>query len=313
MGINPTKNAIIRLLKSNPLSNCEISSSWSSTGWLADQLIIYPMRTKNSFNESYNPTSISKFQAQKHKSKEPFKQEQLINLPATTLADLSMGNVSGLTEKSKKVLENMNGYRKNNNMDVYEESDKEDQVVQKRDIKLNLRNIKKILKATFASNEGGSGVRINDIDEIISATGKDKSLKFDIKRIKADHMFVLNEISKPLSITEDEIKGDYARIYRNFPVNYIPHVDGAKVIDQVHNFQRFEKPSNVGATESMKMGARDGGIGLDPNFDESAQSKPITETAGFSQLKQARYGALSSANVAGNKDLLLKLHNLESK
>ena len=60
MGINPTKNAIIRLLKSNPLSNCEISSSWNSTGWLADQLIIYPMRTKNSFNESYNPTSINK-------------------------------------------------------------------------------------------------------------------------------------------------------------------------------------------------------------------------------------------------------------
>ena len=60
MNINPTPNAIIRLLKANPLSSCEISSSWNSTGWLADQLIIYPMRTKKSFNETYNPQSTNK-------------------------------------------------------------------------------------------------------------------------------------------------------------------------------------------------------------------------------------------------------------
>ena len=54
---------------------------------------------------------------------------------------------------------------------------------------------------------------------------------------KEDHLFVIGEVSKPLNITEEEIKGDFARIYRNFPVNYIPHVDDTKVIDQVHNFQ----------------------------------------------------------------------------
>ena len=60
MGINPTPNMIIRLLKTNPLSNCHMTSSWNSTGWLADQLVIYPLRTKQGFNEIYNPLSVNK-------------------------------------------------------------------------------------------------------------------------------------------------------------------------------------------------------------------------------------------------------------
>ena len=57
-------------------------------------------------------------------------------------------------------------------------------------------------------------------------------------KINKDHLFVLQEIGKPITMTEDEIKGDYARIYRNFPINYIPHVDeGSRIVDNIHNFR----------------------------------------------------------------------------
>lgn len=96
MGINPTPNAIIRHLKSNPLSSCEISSSWNSTGWLADQLIIYPMRKKLSFNESYNPLSTNKKDYEYKKSKQREKPKDTENV-----YDLHKLDSSHLIDKSK--------------------------------------------------------------------------------------------------------------------------------------------------------------------------------------------------------------------
>lgn len=135
MRINPTHNAIIRLLKTNPLSSCEMSSTWNSTGWLADQVIIYPMRTKKSFNETHNPQTTNKkdYEYKKCKTKEKKIDEMDIH-------DFSRLNPGGLIDKSTKLLENINIYRKNPNRDHFEESDKEgDEAVKKRDLKLNLK------------------------------------------------------------------------------------------------------------------------------------------------------------------------------
>ena len=38
----PTQANIDNLLEKKPLSQCEISSGWSSNGWLADSISIYP-------------------------------------------------------------------------------------------------------------------------------------------------------------------------------------------------------------------------------------------------------------------------------
>lgn len=100
--------------------------------------------------------------------------------------DLSKLDSSSLIDKSKKVVENCyyksGNFRKNAN--IYEESDKEeDQTVKKRDLKLNVRYLKKIFEATFRDKEGGSGAKGNfskvihlgnDIDELIETIEKGK-------------------------------------------------------------------------------------------------------------------------------------------
>ena len=51
MGIEANPKNIARLLKTQPLSSCEFSPGWNSSGWLADMLYIYPNKLKkNSFD-----------------------------------------------------------------------------------------------------------------------------------------------------------------------------------------------------------------------------------------------------------------------
>ena len=52
---------------------------------------------------------------------------------------------------------------------------------------------------------------------------------------------MLTEVSVPPKITKEDIVSDLARIYRNFPINYIPHKDREnRKINTVQNFRRFE-------------------------------------------------------------------------
>ena len=44
MGTAATSQAIQRLLKTQPLSSCEIVSGWNNSGALADILYIYPLK-----------------------------------------------------------------------------------------------------------------------------------------------------------------------------------------------------------------------------------------------------------------------------
>ena len=44
MGTAATNRAIQRLLKTQPLSSCEIISGWNNSGALADVLYIYPLK-----------------------------------------------------------------------------------------------------------------------------------------------------------------------------------------------------------------------------------------------------------------------------
>jgi hypothetical protein len=46
MKIEPTMRNKIQILQQKPLTNCEITPSWNSSGWLADFVQIYPNRTK---------------------------------------------------------------------------------------------------------------------------------------------------------------------------------------------------------------------------------------------------------------------------
>jgi len=51
MGTAATSKAIQRLLKTQPLSSCEIVSGWNNSGALADVLYIYPLkRDKKTFD-----------------------------------------------------------------------------------------------------------------------------------------------------------------------------------------------------------------------------------------------------------------------
>jgi hypothetical protein len=156
--------------------------------------------------------------------------------------DLKKLNPGYLIDRSKKLFENINIYRKNPNRDLFEESDKEeDETVRKRDLKLNLKYWKTHYLYPFSLKVG------NTIDEPIEPVDEEnfiakfigsKSLKFPYNKIQDDHQYLLKEISKPISITQDDIKGDLARIYRNFPINYFPHVDeNNRIIDNIHNFK----------------------------------------------------------------------------
>jgi hypothetical protein len=44
MKIEPTQNNKIKLLKKNPLTSCQIDSGWNSSGWLANEIRIYPQK-----------------------------------------------------------------------------------------------------------------------------------------------------------------------------------------------------------------------------------------------------------------------------
>jgi hypothetical protein len=46
MGVNPTVKMISNVLKTAPLSSCEMTSGWNNSGWLADVLHIYPNKAK---------------------------------------------------------------------------------------------------------------------------------------------------------------------------------------------------------------------------------------------------------------------------
>ena len=145
-----------------------------------------------------------------------------------------------MVNKAYKLLENINIYRKNPIKDQFEESDKEeDQTVRKRELNLNLQYWKKNYLYPFTLRVGNT---IDDPEEPVNEEnfiGKfvgSKSLKFPIDQIKEDHQFVIDEVSKPVTITKEDIISDLARIYRNFPINYFPHKDNEnRIIDIVHN------------------------------------------------------------------------------
>ncbi len=59
MGIESNPKNIQNLLKSNPLSSCELSSGWNNSGSLADVLYIYPNRKKR-FTFDTNREQINK-------------------------------------------------------------------------------------------------------------------------------------------------------------------------------------------------------------------------------------------------------------
>lgn len=46
MKIEPSLRNKLKLLKKNPLTSCKIESGWNSSGWLADEIRIYPNRTQ---------------------------------------------------------------------------------------------------------------------------------------------------------------------------------------------------------------------------------------------------------------------------
>lgn len=151
-------------------------------------------------------------------------------------------NPGHLIDKSKKLFENINIYRKNPNRDLFEESDKEeDESVRKRDLKLNLRYWKKHFLYPFSLKVGNvidEASEPVDEENFIATFLGSKSLKFPFSKMQEDHKYLLKEISKPLSITQEDIKSDLARIYRNFPINYFPHIDeNNRIIDNIHNLR----------------------------------------------------------------------------
>jgi hypothetical protein len=44
MGLSATQTNIEKILQKSPLSSCEISCGWNTSGWLADTIYIYPFR-----------------------------------------------------------------------------------------------------------------------------------------------------------------------------------------------------------------------------------------------------------------------------
>ena len=152
MGISPTQNTIIRLLKTNPLSSCHISAVWNSTNWLADTLHIYPFKPNQGFNEIYNPLSTNKkdYESVKRKIKEKPKADE-------DVYDLTKIDSSGLIHKASRLLENINIYRKNPIKDQFEESDKEDDgSANKRELNLNLQYWKKHYLYPFTLRTGNT-------------------------------------------------------------------------------------------------------------------------------------------------------------
>ena len=64
MNINPTKTRKQLLLQQKPLTSCYIDKMRNSSGWLADQILIYPNRLKKkcSFESERDQKLKEKFQ-----------------------------------------------------------------------------------------------------------------------------------------------------------------------------------------------------------------------------------------------------------
>ncbi len=52
MKINPTQRNKLLLLQRKPLTACEVTPSWNSSGWLADFVQIYPNKIKKTSFEN---------------------------------------------------------------------------------------------------------------------------------------------------------------------------------------------------------------------------------------------------------------------
>ena len=53
---NPKNKAL--LLQKNPLTSCHLQTGWNNSGWLADNLFIYPMRQKTEKTYENNREAI---------------------------------------------------------------------------------------------------------------------------------------------------------------------------------------------------------------------------------------------------------------
>jgi len=44
--IEPSQRNKLKLLKKKPLTSCKIEAGWNNSGWLADEIRIYPNKTQ---------------------------------------------------------------------------------------------------------------------------------------------------------------------------------------------------------------------------------------------------------------------------
>jgi hypothetical protein len=58
MKIEPTAKNKERLLLKQPLTDCEMTPGWNSSGWLADEIKIYPNKLKKISYENQRDTFL---------------------------------------------------------------------------------------------------------------------------------------------------------------------------------------------------------------------------------------------------------------
>lgn len=63
---NPKNKAL--LLQKNPLTSCHLQTGWNNSGWLADNLFIYPMRQKTEKTYENNREAILELKKRQEKA-----------------------------------------------------------------------------------------------------------------------------------------------------------------------------------------------------------------------------------------------------
>lgn len=58
MKIEPSAKNKAKLLEKKPLTACQLQTGWNNSGWLADNLFIYPMRNKTEKTYENNREAI---------------------------------------------------------------------------------------------------------------------------------------------------------------------------------------------------------------------------------------------------------------
>jgi hypothetical protein len=248
MRINPTVRMISKVLKTAPLSRCEMTSGWNNSGWLADVLYIYPHKPKK---YTFEDELENKQREMKDKGGlikpniTTLSSNNKVLLGATDLTDPAtfMNVVSkDLLKKQEFIrskqksqneefdyMHNTHKLEQKSNKTKKKQTNEEDD--KRKEINFNFDNWKKkfiypylkgIHETIECEDEFGfkrhyCGAKISATEDLINT----KLLNFPLEAISIQKDY-LTALQKPIVITIEELQKDLYKFQKDFPKETLP-------------------------------------------------------------------------------------------